>query len=942
MLTLKQEQMKWTAQFQIGESEAGTFWYHSHSHEQTGDGLYGGLVIHQLIETESEQNLHEYDDEILFMIGDWYHHHTNDLLKKYLHWSSAGAEPVPDSILVNGIGSFNCSKMTELGDLKCTAKEKPQLQFEKGKKHRFRVINVGLLAGLTIFIPGSKITATEIDGGNQIGASNMIDGVEAVGILYPGQRMDLIVEFGENILETNLIVTLDEENFVMRSLKLTASQSFPIFLGPSSDPVWDGSVSISEPETLISLDLATVSGPPLSPQTLSTTADETFVLYTNVIIVSTNMNMPMGRINRTSWRPQESPPQPLISLDRSVWDANQLVPWTGNSPKWVDIILNNMDTAGHPFHLHGFSFFVLATCSQTQTTIPQTYNPFTSTSSEPPCGPLNLVNPPKRDTVNVPPKGSFVSAGATAVILLGRTESTLLSTRSFLFSPPQNKGNTAVEYYIADVADHKEVGEAFRKVIGKWGKIDVLVNNAGYLCKGGPCELENLENYWRAFEVNVKGPLVTTLTFMKLTELENGEGKRAEKTVINITSLAAHMKYLKGAAVYSASKLAVAKVGEYFGREFGEVEDGKAVRVFNVMPGIVKTDMSTKSGYVAEVWDGIEEVWKLLELNGGKADSCLVDSSCKDVAFFGIEIMGIGVDDSFDYFDVLVLDLQVSCVTTQDHVTSHVGAEGSRGRGELVGLAISRSLTTEFGVVERTKVLCACAFSLRPQIARHAIKVNSRFIQIGKYEPITGIFVICIIDTDPHRFQNTATPRTLLPSQIDLYNKVVLLPRVIESNERIASTFPQGLVTVFVGGTSGVGEYTLKAFTKYTTKPRVYIVGRSQECADRIIKECKQLNSDGKFEFIKADVSLLKNVDNVCCQIKEKETAINILFETQGSMAFKSKTSEGLPLVAALITHLRMRFILNLLPLLQRANSLRRIVSVLAATTDEYHTPILT
>lgn len=120
---------------------------------------------------------------------------------------------------------------------------------------------------------------------------------------------------------------------------------------------------------------------------------------------------------------------------------------------------------------------------------------------------------------------------------------------------------------------------------------------------------------------------------------------------------------------------------------------------------------------------------------------------------------------------------------------------------------------------------------------------------------------------------------------------MINLPEAIASNERIASTLLPGLVAVFVGGTSGVGEYTLKAFVKYAVSPRVYLVGRSQESAGRIIKECTQLNNGGKFEFIKADISLLKNVDEVCKQLKERETRINILFETQGTMAFDKSMS---------------------------------------------------
>jgi len=129
-----------------------------------------------------------------------------------------------------------------------------------------------------------------------------------------------------------------------------------------------------------------------------------------------------------------------------------------------------------------------------------------------------------------------------------------------------------------------------------------------------------------------------------------------------------------------------------------------------------------------------------------------------------------------------------------------------------------------------------------------------------------------------------SSSQTYLDSQTA--NNMVSLSEVIASNGRVAKSLPSGLVAVFVGGTSGVGEYTVKAFARYATKPRVYIIGRSQDAATRIIRECQKANPDGTFEFIKADVSLIKTVDDVCGQIKSKETAINILFESQGSMAF--------------------------------------------------------
>lgn len=113
------------------------------------------------------------------------------------------------------------------------------------------------------------------------------------------------------------------------------------------------------------------------------------------------------------------------------------------------------------------------------------------------------------------------------------------------------------------------------------------------------------------------------------------------------------------------------------------------------------------------------------------------------------------------------------------------------------------------------------------------------------------------------------------------------LSRISAFNSKIASAFPSGLTAVFVGGTSGVGEYTLKALSKYVPRSRFYIIGRSKESADRIIRECIEQNHECCFEFINADISQLKNVDNVSRQIMAKENSINLLFQTQGTMAFK-------------------------------------------------------
>ena len=111
---------------------------------------------------------------------------------------------------------------------------------------------------------------------------------------------------------------------------------------------------------------------------------------------------------------------------------------------------------------------------------------------------------------------------------------------------------------------------------------------------------------------------------------------------------------------------------------------------------------------------------------------------------------------------------------------------------------------------------------------------------------------------------------------------MVSLSVVRSSNSLISSALASGLVAVFVGATSGIGEITLKKFAKYSRQSRAYFVGRSQDAADRIVAECKALNPVGEYIFIKADVSLIHVVDEVCKGIKAKEKLVNILFLSAG------------------------------------------------------------
>ena len=111
------------------------------------------------------------------------------------------------------------------------------------------------------------------------------------------------------------------------------------------------------------LNLADVTGQPASAQLgIGQRPAQQAVFYSTMKIRAANHNHPVGSINHTSWIAPDPKEQPLLSLHREHWGAivpqptrvrNFTVPWFKKSgaDEWVDIVVNNFDDKGHPFHL---------------------------------------------------------------------------------------------------------------------------------------------------------------------------------------------------------------------------------------------------------------------------------------------------------------------------------------------------------------------------------------------------------------------------------------------------------------------------------------------------------------------------------------------------------------------------------------------------------------
>ncbi|KAJ5207777.1 hypothetical protein N7449_002156 [Penicillium cf. viridicatum] len=344
--------------------QSGTFWYHAHSGVSRADGLYGGLVVHtpaskstaRALISRRRDNTHRYTygREILLLIGDWYHRPARDVLEWYMDPGNFGNEPVPDSLLINGAGYFDCMMAVPARPVDCIDQQVNNsfIDLDPHATYRIRVINTGALAGLSLVFDNHLLDLLQVDSIDV--ARPKEANINSIGVLFPGQRMDFVLR---PLLQTperqsHMRVQLDQDGFKYANPALTPDQTFPI--NYRSDAV-EG-----PPLKAHHLNIGEAPSAPSILHSIPPTAQQTHVVYTKIQKMARYSNKPFGYFNQTTWKPQQDPAVPLVSIPRAKWDANQFAITTGPEPVWIDLVINNLDEGSHPFHLHGHHFYILA------------------------------------------------------------------------------------------------------------------------------------------------------------------------------------------------------------------------------------------------------------------------------------------------------------------------------------------------------------------------------------------------------------------------------------------------------------------------------------------------------------------------------------------------------------------------------------------------------
>jgi 3-oxoacyl-[acyl-carrier protein] reductase len=154
------------------------------------------------------------------------------------------------------------------------------------------------------------------------------------------------------------------------------------------------------------------------------------------------------------------------------------------------------------------------------------------------------------------------------------------------------KGGKAVAVQ-ADVSKPDDVKKLFAETKKAFGKLDVLVNNAG-IYEFAPLEGITAENFNKQFGLNVLGLILTTQEAVK----HFGDGG----SVVNISSVVGKLA-VPGATVYSATKAAVDSITRTLSAELGP----KKIRVNAVSPGMVETEGNYTAKEGSDFRKGFEE-----------------------------------------------------------------------------------------------------------------------------------------------------------------------------------------------------------------------------------------------------------------------------------------------------------------------------------------------
>lgn len=173
----------------------------------------------------------------------------------------------------------------------------------------------------------------------------------------------------------------------------------------------------------------------------------------------------------------------------------------------------------------------------------------------------------------------FASEGATVVVNYGSDK----QGANQVVDEITKRGGKAIAIQ-GNVAKRTDVEKLFAEAENAFGKIDIVVNNAG-VYEFMPLEQVTEQKFHRMFDTNVLGILLVTQEGLKHFNATGG-------SIINISSLASSLTPPTG-VIYNATKAAVDAITRTLAKELG----ARKIRVNSINPGMVVTEGVVAGGF---------------------------------------------------------------------------------------------------------------------------------------------------------------------------------------------------------------------------------------------------------------------------------------------------------------------------------------------------------
>ena len=418
--------------------QTGTYWYHSHVSMQASDGLVGPLIIHARGSDREKGEFQKmpYGQDRVVLLSDHYYDLSSSLLSQYLAPGSENDEPVPPSALINGRNVRNCSYLPGR-DCNSTGLSNALFDLPRESNTRLRIINVGTFAEFALQIDEHEVFVTEVDG-----TDVLPQGIHRLNI-NPAQRYSVIITPPKKKVEGG------KDSYWIRARMITHCFAYEepelheevrgvLSYSSLSDHGDNDKTKESAPDSkdwpeIIDVECRDLNTSLLEPVVVAAAPeiDPQHSLYLRSSFQIRDWRLSRGYLNESSFRVNGTAPllNTFLSEDRNskaldarsnddgredgilttplISPETQLTYQT-TKPQTITLLIHNFDDGNHPFHLHGYKFFVLA---QGHGYPPDSLlQPSSSAVSN---SQINRTNPLRRDTASIEAYGwlliSFVA-----------------------------------------------------------------------------------------------------------------------------------------------------------------------------------------------------------------------------------------------------------------------------------------------------------------------------------------------------------------------------------------------------------------------------------------------------------------------------------------------------------------------------------------------------